>query len=128
MARIEHFAIFCDDLEALRAFYTEAMGLRVVVDNSRAPVRGYFLADDGGSVLEIIARPEGTPAPATRFGCHTAFWVDDYDRAKGDLIERGARFEADTEVYSDEIKTGFFDDPQGNRAQIVWRAAPLGGG
>lgn len=128
MARIEHFALFCDDLESLHAFYTEALGLRVIADNSRAPVRGYFLADDSGSVLEIIARPPGTPAPDTRHACHAAFWVDDYEASKRDLIARGARFEADTEVLLDSLKTGFFDDPQGNRLQIVWRSRPLGSG
>ncbi len=126
MARIEHFALFCDDLDALRTFYTDALGLRVIVDNSKAPVRGYFLADDGEGVLEIIARPPGTPAPATRYGSHAAFWVDDYAASKHALEARGARFETDTEVVSDSIQTGFFDDPQGNRLQIIWRAKPLG--
>ena len=126
MARIEHFALFGDDLETLRAFYTEAMGLRIIVDNSTAPVRGYFLTDDGGSVLEVIERPPGTPAPSTRYGSHAAFWVDDYESARAALIARGAAFEADTEVLKPDIKTGFFDDPQGNRLQIVWRARLLG--
>ena len=126
MARIEHFALFCDDLESLRDFYTGALGLRIILDNSKAAVRGYFLADDGGSVLEIIARPPGTPAPDTRYGSHAAFWVDDYEQSKRDLEGRGARFEADTEVVTDSIKTGFFDDPAGNRLQIIWRSKPLG--
>ncbi len=39
---------------------------------------------------------------------------------------RGARFEVETEVVSAAMKTGFFDDPAGNRLQIVWRATPLG--
>ena len=50
----------------------------MIVDNSRAPVRGYFLADDGGSVLEIIARPPEAPAVSTRYVCHTAFVVADF--------------------------------------------------
>ena len=73
MSRIEHFAIFADDLESLRAFYEEAFGLRVVVDNSRAPIAGYFLADDASTYLEIIARPKGTAAADTRYVCHVAF-------------------------------------------------------
>ena len=83
MARIEHFALFGDDLESLRAFYTEAMGLRIIVDNSRAPVRGYFLADDGGSVLEIIDARPARPRPSTRYACHAAFLVADYDDLEG---------------------------------------------
>ena len=126
MARIEHFALFGDDLATLREFYEGAMGLRVIVDNSDAPVRGYFLADHGGAVLEVIERPPGTPRPDTRFACHTAFLVDDYGAAKAQMIERGAKFEADTEIDNERMKTGFFDDPEGNRVQIVWRARPLG--
>jgi len=127
MSRIEHFAIFAADLEALRTFYEEALGLRVIVDNSRAPIRGYFLADDGGSVLEIIARPEGVPAADTRYVCHTAFLVEDYPAARDALRRRGVSFEADTEVDTDAVRTAFFNDPEGNRCQIVWRARPLGG-
>ena len=124
--RIEHFALFCDDLESLREFYTQALGLRVIVDNSRAPVRGYFLADSSGVSLEIIARPPGTPAPATRYACHAAFLVEDYATSRAELEARGAKFEADTEIGTDAFRTGFFDDPQGNRLQIVWRSLPLG--
>lgn len=126
MARIEHFALFGDDLAALRAFYEGVMGLRVIVDNSKAPVRGYFLEDDGGSVLEVIERPANTPRPNARYSCHAAFLVDDYAGTKAELIGRGAIFEPDTEIDNDSMKTGFFDDPEGNRVQIVWRAQPLG--
>jgi glyoxylase I family protein len=126
MARIEHFAIFARDLDRLRDFYVGALGLRVVVDNSRAAVRGYFLADDHGGVLEIVERPGSEPAPDTRHVCHTAFYVDDYARARADLERRGVRFEGDTEVQNNEVRTGFFLDPEGNRCQIVWRGRPLG--
>ena len=84
------------------------------------------LTDDAGSVLEVIERPPGTSAPSTRYVCHAAFLVEDYDRTKAELVARGARFEADTEVLNESMRTGFFDDPQGNRVQIVWRALPLG--
>lgn len=126
MARIEHFAIFGADLEGLRAFYEEAFGLTVIVDNSRAPVRGYFLADASGTVIEIIERPSHVPASPTRYTCHTAFVVEDFDRARSDLERRGARFETDTEVQTDAMRTAFCDDPDGNRCQIVWRRQPLG--
>jgi catechol 2,3-dioxygenase-like lactoylglutathione lyase family enzyme len=126
MSRIEHFAIFAADLETLRAFYEEALGLRVIVDNSRAPIRGYFLADDSGSVLEIIARPPHVPPADTRYVCHTAFLVEDYAAVRKALEHRGARFEADTEVDTDMVRTAFFNDPEGNRCQIVWRRQPLG--
>lgn len=126
MSKIEHFAIFTHDLETLRDFYTKLFGLRILLDNSRAPVRGYFLSDDAGSVIEIIERPKDEPAPPTRYGCHIALWVDDYDAMRRALEDRGAVFELDTEVHTDQFQTGFFNDPAGNRTQIVWRAKPLG--
>lgn len=126
MARIEHFALFAADLEALRAFYVEAMGLRVVLDNSQAATPGYFLADDGGSVLEIIARPNGVPASPTRYVCHVAFHVEDFEAARAALERRGARFETESAVSNAELQTAFFDDPEGNRCQIIRRSTPLG--
>ncbi len=125
MARIEHFALFGKDLEALRAFYVETMGLRVILDNSKAPVRGYFLADDSGVMLEIIERPANAEGVETRFACHIAFWVDNYADARSRLADRGTVFETDTEVLTDDFKTGFFRDPENNRCQIVWRSKPL---
>jgi glyoxylase I family protein len=126
MARIEHFALFAADLEQLRAFYEHAFGLRVIVDNSRAPVRGYFLADDAAAVLEIIERPAGVETGSTRYVCHVAFAVDDIEKARERLEAGGASFETETAVNQPEMKTYFFDDPAGNRCQIVWRRMPLG--
>lgn len=126
MSKIEHFAIFTHDLDALRDFYTEVFGLRILLDNSLAPVRGYFLTDDAGSVIEIIERPPHQPPPPTRYTCHVALWVDDYDSVRRSLEDRGAIFEEDSEVRSDSFRTGFFADPAGNRTQIVWRSRPLG--
>lgn len=125
MARIEHFALFTDDLERLRDFYVATMGLKVVLDNSQAPVAGYFLGDDRGTMLEIIARPAGTPGAETRYVCHAAFWVEDFDAAKSALAAQGATFETGTVVETPEFRTVFFRDPAQNRLQIVWRAKPL---
>jgi glyoxylase I family protein len=126
VAHIEHFALFADDLDALRAFYEEAFGMTVIVDNGKAPVRGFFLSDGAGGVLEIIERPGGVPAESTRYTCHAAFFVEDFDAARDALAKRGARFETDTVVDNPSMRTVFFDDPEGNRLQIVWRPRPLG--
>jgi glyoxylase I family protein len=126
MTRIEHFAVFGPDLEALRAFYADVLGLRVIVDNSKAPVRGYFLADDRGVSLEVIERPAEAHEADTRYVCHTAFLVDDYAGFRAGLVARGLEVEPKTEIDTDAFKTCFFRDPAGNRFQIVWRSAPLG--
>lgn len=127
MAHIEHFALFADDLDALKRFYETEFGLKVVLDNSRAPVRGYFLADPRGCVIELIERPAGAEVGSTRFLCHAAFWVDDFDAARDRLAGQGITFESDTALDTPDFRTLFFPDPAGNRCQIVWRSKPLGG-
>ena len=126
MASIEHFAVFAADLGRTKDFYVESLGLRVLLDNSKAPVAGFFLGDDHGVALEVIQRPPDRPALDTRYVCHAAFRVDDYDAAKQALQARHVEFEAETEVDNESMKTGFFLDPDGNRCQIVWREKPLG--
>jgi glyoxylase I family protein len=125
MARMEHFAIFAADSRALKDFYVEVMGLRVIVEAGGDPP-GFFLADDAGMALEIIGRPPGTHGANTRWVCHVAFTVDDYPAARAALERRGLVFETDTVVDTEAMRTSFFNDPEGNRCQIVWRRRPLG--
>ena len=127
MATLEHFAIYAADAHALKDFYVDAFGLRVVRDNAAASPPGYFLADDRGMAIEVIGRPEGEPGAAQRYVCHVAFLVDDFASARAALERRGVEFEAGTEVRGAMMKTAFFDDPEGNRLQIVWRDPPLVG-
>ena len=125
MSTIEHFAIYAADAPALKDFYAGAFGLKVVVESGGDPP-GYFLADDRGTALEIIGRPPGQSGSNQRWVCHLAFWVDDFPAARSALGRRGVTFEADTLVDKDDLKTAFFNDPEGNRLQIVWRKTRLG--
>ena len=124
MARIEHFAVYADDTRALKAFYVDALGLRVVVEGGGDPP-GYFLADDAGMAVEIIGRPAGEPRVNQRWVCHLAFWVEDVAGTRAALEARGIVFETETAVDTDRARTAFFHDPEGNRCQIVWRNPPL---
>lgn len=124
MAKIEHFAIYAEDAPALKDFYVDAMGMRVVLESGGNPP-GYFLADDGGMAIEIIGRPPGESGANQRWVCHLAFWVDDFATAHSALKARGTVFETDTFVDNDTFRTAFFNDPAGNRVQIVWRSRPL---
>jgi glyoxylase I family protein len=122
---IEHVALFADDLEASRDFFMRVFGMRVVLDNSKAPVRGYFLANESGSVLEVIERPKGETNANQRFVCHVAFAVDDVAAARKAIEAEGLVFETDTVVDTPEFQTAFFRDPEGNRLQILKRLKPL---
>jgi glyoxylase I family protein len=126
MSRIEHFAIYAADAPALKDFYIEALGLRVILDNGGGDPPGFFLADDRGGVLEIIGRPRDEAGANQRWVCHLAFWVEDYAETRKALERRGLVFETGTAIEGPELQTAFFDDPEGNRLQIVRRARPLG--
>src|SRR5437588_12909345 len=95
MSTIEHFALYAADAPALKDFYSDAFGLRVILESGGDPP-GYFLADDRGTALEIIGRPAGHSGVVNqRWVCHLAFWVDDFPAARARLEQRGAAFETE---------------------------------
>lgn len=126
MASLEHFAIYADDAPALRQFYEDVFGMKTVVESGGDPP-GYFLVDDRGMAIEIIGRPRGQTNANQRWVCHMAFWVDDFAAARDALLARGMVFESDTLADNDSIQTAFFNDPEGNRLQIVRRSKRLAG-
>jgi glyoxylase I family protein len=127
MPNIEHFAIYGADPHALKAFYEDVLGMHTVLANPNGDPAGYFLADDRGGVIEIIGRPAGAEAVNQRFVCHIAFVIppDEYDATLGRLKALGLPFEVETEVDTPRMRTAFFQDPGGNRVQIVWRKSAL---
>ncbi len=125
MARMEHFAVFARDAKAIKDFYVDVMGLRVVLDNGAGTPPGYFLADDSGMALEVIGRPADVTAGDTRYMCHVAFIVESVEAERKRLESLGFVFETESVVDTPTMKTAFFRDPDGNRLQIVWRARPL---
>jgi glyoxylase I family protein len=125
MPRIEHFAIYAADSAALADFYVSVFGMRVALKSGGVPP-GFFLVDDQGMAIEIIARPPGFSGANQRWVCHLAFSVDDVSAKVAELEQSGLVFETETVVDTDEMKTAFFNDPEGNRCQIVWRRQRLG--
>lgn len=125
MAKIEHFAVYADDSTALKDFYVETFGLRVILESPGDPP-GYFLGDDHGVAIEVIGRPAGSPEVNQRWVCHLAFSVEDVMAKKAELESKGFVFETETLVDNDQMKTAFFRDPGGNRCQIIWRRRALG--
>ncbi len=125
MAKIEHFAIYAADSAALADFYIRVFGMRTAVESGGDPP-AFFLVDDQGMSIEIIGRPPGNSGANQRWVCHLAFWVDDVAAKRAELERLGIVFETDTLVETDDVKTAFFNDPAGNRCQIVWRRGRLG--
>lgn len=58
--RIEHVAMYVNDLEAARAFFMEYLGAvsNEMYHNKKTGFRSYFLSFEDGARLEIMNKPE----------------------------------------------------------------------
>ena len=76
--KIEHVALYVNDLEGAKAFFQHYFGAAANegYHNKRTDFRSYFLTFENGSRLEIMTRPDMTDLPksANRTGfVHLAF-------------------------------------------------------
>ena len=76
--KIEHIALYVQDLEGARNFFMKYFGARSNegYHNTKTDFRSYFLTFDDGSRLEIMSRPELADSGGlhNRFGyAHIAF-------------------------------------------------------
>ena len=83
--RIEHMAMYVDDLEAARDFFVSFLGGRANdgYHNKNTGFRSYFISFDDGARLEIMNKPEMTDIekPLNRTGyIHIAFSVGNRER------------------------------------------------
>ena len=83
--RIEHIAMYVDDLEAARDFFVSFLGGRANdgYHNKNTGFRSYFISFDDGARLEIMNKPEMTDIekPLNRTGyIHIAFSVGSRER------------------------------------------------
>lgn len=83
--KIEHVALYVNDLETAKDFFTRFFGARPgeLYHNDKTGVKSYFLSFDGGARLEIMTRPSleqsGRTAPQTGYA-HVAFSVGSRDK------------------------------------------------
>ena len=76
--KIEHVALYVNDLEAARSFFMKYLGAESndAYHNPRTNFRSYFLSFEGGARLELMTRPglSGAPEELPRAGyAHIAF-------------------------------------------------------
>lgn len=78
--KIEHVALYVNDLEAARDFFVKYLGGRsnAGYHNETTGFRSFFISFDSGARLELMSKPDMTDAdkPASRTGyAHVAFSV-----------------------------------------------------
>ena len=124
MITIEHVAIFGNDTVALKDWYCENFDMKVAYESDGTPPV-FFVKDASGMCIEIIpSRQTQKPSVDTGLFFHLAFKTDDFDKTMQRLKENDVPLEDEVSPF-EGTRVIFFDDPEGNQCQIVWREEPL---
>lgn len=116
--KVHHIAIICSDYEISKSFYTEVLGLEILLENYREERQSYKLdlGLNGDYVLELFSfpnPPKRISRPEAQGLRHLAFEVDNLVISIERLKEKGIEVEP---VRMDEFtqkKFCFFSDPDG---------------
>lgn len=129
--KIEHAALWTEDLERARAFYEAYFGADAGAryENPRHGFASYFLRFPGGQArLELMQRPGLAPRPPLADGAqalgwaHLAFEVgtpDDVDALTRRLAGDGFRVLDGPRRTGDGYYESVVLDPEGNRIEIT---------
>lgn len=116
--RVHHIAIICSDYQKSKHFYSEILGLKILLEVYREERQSYKLDLEVGNQyqIELFSFPEPPARPSRPEAAglrHLAFEVDDIDEAVDNLQAAGVTTEP---IRIDEF-TGkrftFFADPDG---------------
>ena len=121
--QLEHVGIpaTTENFDDLVGFYCANFGWTAIRELS-GPPRISFISDGAGGRLEVYV----ADGPPMSHPSHLAFAVpvDEYDELRERLISAGVTFDVESSNEAGD-KLAFFNDPAGNRAQIVGRISPL---
>lgn len=124
---IEHVAVVSKDAAALKDWYMEMYGGRVVYDNGKGT---YFLQFPDGSMIEFVMALEDKSSDAEKMAGirHLAFAVSPkaFDEIVGKL-KADARVEEVHDVSENAagLKTYWYRDIEGNFSHLIYRPEPL---
>jgi glyoxylase I family protein len=113
-----HVAIIVSDYEASKIFYTETLGLEVILETYREGRQSWKLdlRLRSGGQLEIFSFPTTPDRPTTPEACglrHLAFRVTDLDEAIRELLSKGVVIEPVRIDDNTGSKVTFFADSDG---------------
>mmetsp|Transcript_28724 Transcript_28724/g.54366 ORF Transcript_28724/g.54366 Transcript_28724/m.54366 type:complete len:129 (-) Transcript_28724:82-468(-) len=113
-----HVAIIVSDYEASKRFYTQTLGLEIILESYRAARQSWKLdlRLDGGGQLEIFSFPNTPDRPSRPEACglrHLAFRVSDLDRSVAALAAKDVAVEPIRVDENTGARFTFFADPDG---------------
>ncbi|SDP54833.1 glyoxylase I family protein [Mucilaginibacter sp. OK268] len=124
--RVHHIAIICSDYQKSKHFYSEILGLKILLEVYREERQSYKLDLEVGNQYQIelfsFPSPPARPSHPEAVGLrHLAFEVDDIDEVVNSLQSNGVITEP---IRIDEF-TGkrftFFADPDGLPLELYER-------
>ena len=127
MMRINHLALYTNNLERMRSFYMKYFNAtsNEGYHNKTTGLRTYFLSFEDTTRLELMTRPqleEITPAPFQTGYIHIAFSAG----SKDNVDSLTAQLEKDGYTVASKPRTtgdGYYEscvlDPDGNQIEIV---------
>lgn len=127
--RVDHIAIWCDDLERMREFYTRYFDCSAgeIYHNPRKHYTSYFLTfGSGSSRIELMHRTDITTAPERRgmmLGmAHLSLCVgerEDVDSLVERLRKDGHKIVGETRTTGDGYYEAVAEDVEGNLVEIT---------
>lgn len=125
--RIEHVALYVNDLDDAKQFFTRYFGARSneLYHNATTGFRSYFLSFDDGARLEIMTRPDmdDLEKPLARTGLvHLAFSVgspEAVDRLTAQLAADGYRVASGPRTTGDGYYESCIVALEGNQIEIT---------
>lgn len=124
---IEHIGIVSKDTAALKDWYMQVFGGKVVYDNGKGT---YFIAFEDGSMIEFVSAEEDRIADAERLAGirHIALAVtaEAFDEIVP-VLKADDRVEEvhDVSENAKGLKTYWFRDIDGNFMHLIYRPEPL---
>ena len=125
--KIEHLAMYVNDLEIMKEFYIKYFGATAndMYHNPRTGLQTYFLSFKEGARLEIMTRPDIVDSPkeiyATGF-THLAFTLgskEKVDEMTSLMAKDGFKVLSGPRMTGDGYYESCFLDPEGNQIEIV---------
>ncbi len=125
MTGIEHLGLMAKSPETLAQWYIDTLEFREIFKTEgENPV--VFVAGAQSGILEFIPYPDQFDIPKDKDrSIHLAVSVDDFDAAAEKLERAGVKFPDPAFDLFHDGKTVFFQDPEDNWLQIVYRPKAL---
>lgn len=125
--KMEHVAINVPAPAEMAAWYTQHLGMRIVLASKDAPYM-HFIADDAGSMMELYNNP-AAPMPdyanMSPFNFHMAFSTSNIEAERSRLVAAGATTVTEITMTPRGDKLLFLRDPWNIPFQFVQRSSPL---